>query len=377
MSRIVFAVLLLQHFEVISDCGGPLAAPVKDAPASQLAMGGGFGCAVDDGAVRCWGENTLGQLGRGTTSAFETGEAAVRLDEQVAQLAVGQTSACARTVTGRVWCWGDNANSQLGRADPAISAAPLEVNVPVPVAKLALHSDFALALGSDGRLFGWGNDSEGTLGRSDENPKVWPVPKPVLRAAFDHRFKDVSAGQGHACGVDLAGVLWCWGRNTAQELGTPSTEHQHRAPIEVLRGVSAVVAGAFSTCAVRGTELLCWGDTPIDELGQVIKSTSPLAVDLGGAAVRSVDQQWFHTCAVTTADQLFCWGRGAEGQLGLGDNTAHATPQLVTSGVGSVATGFFFTCLRRTDGTVSCMGANEAAQLGLGDTQRRAVPTPQ
>ncbi len=370
-------VLLAQHFEVLSDCGGLLAPPVKDVPAQQLAMGGSFGCDVKAGVARCWGANTHGELGRGTTSAFESRGAPVTLDEKIAQLATAQTSVCARTVTGRVWCWGDNANAQLGHPGPVFSATPLEVPVPVPVAKLAMHSDFALALGSDGRLFGWGNDSEGTLARSDENPMAWPVPEPVLRVAFDHRFKDVTAGQGHACGVDLDGVLWCWGRNTEQQLGTSSTEHQHRTPIKVLEGVSAAVAGAFGTCAIRAADLLCWSEMPIDDQGQLIKTIAPTQVELGGRPVRAVDLQWFHACAVTTDDKLWCWGRGIEGQLGLGALDPQPTPREVTSGVDSVATGFFFTCLRRTDGVVACMGENDEGQLGLGDTARRASPTPQ
>jgi alpha-tubulin suppressor-like RCC1 family protein len=357
--------LLVQHLEVLSDCGGPLAPPVNDPPVRQLAMGEGFGCTSDDGAVRCWGANAQGQLGRGTKSPFELRAApVVGLPEKVAQLAVAESSACARTLTGHVSCWGDTGPS------------PHEVSIPVPVAKLAMHSDFALALGSDGRLFGWGNNSEGTLGRGDPNPMINPAPENVVRAAFDHRFKDVTAGQGHACGIDLDDVLWCWGRNTSQELGTPSTNHQERTPVKVLDQVRSVVAGAFATCAIRlDGSLFCWGETPIDDMGGVIKATSPTKVELGGALVREVDQQWFHVCAVTTDDRLFCWGRGVEGQLGLGNNTASGAAKLVSAGVQEAATAFFSTCFRRTDGTIACMGANDTGQLGLADTMRRAVPT--
>lgn len=361
------ALLLVQHFEVVTDCGAPLAPKVNDPPVQQLAMGSSSGCTVDDGAVRCWGANSRGELGRGTKSAREFGAAPVAgIPEKVAQLAMADSSTCARTVTGRVFCWGSNNDS----------ATPLELSIPVPVAKIAMHSDFALALGSDGRLFGWGNASEGTLGRGDPNPMMNPVPTGVVRAAFDHRFKDITAGQGHACGIDLDSVLWCWGRNTSQELGTPSMNHQERTPVRTLDSVRSVVAGAFGTCAIRTTgELYCWGNTPIDDSGAVIKETAPVQVDLGGATARVVDLQWFHVCALTNDDRLFCWGRGIEGQLGLGTNAPSATPQLVASGVAQVATGFFFTCLRKNDGVIACTGANEDGQLGLADTNRRATPT--
>lgn len=378
MMRLFAVLVLVQHFEVVSDCGGAMAPAVKDAPADQLALGGAFGCRVKRGAVSCWGRNVEGQLGRGTTSLLEPRAAPVSLAEPVAQLAVGATTVCARTVTGKVWCWGSNEAAQLGVSEPAFSATPREVQVPMPVAKLALHSDYALALGSDGRLFAWGNNSEGTLARGDPNPMTWPVPTGVVRAAFEHRFRDVSAGQGHACGIDLDGALWCWGRNTEHQLGTPSLEHQHRAPIKTLDGpVAQVVAGAFGTCAVLvGGELRCWSDVPIDDVGLYLRNQTPTRVELG-EPVKDVDTQWFHVCARTTSDRLFCWGRGIEGQLGLGMLDPQPAPREVTSGVKAFATGFFFTCLERADGAVACMGENNEGQLGLGDTDRRDVPTAQ
>lgn len=373
MVRLLAFVLLAQHFEVVGDCGGPTR--LDDPPGQQLAMGDEHGCAVQGGVVSCWGANASGQLGRGSPTPFESRAAPVAFDEQIAQVASGEASACARTVTGRVFCWGNNANAQLGRPEPAFSATPLEVVVPVPVKRIALHSDYVLALGTDGRLFGWGNDSEGTLARSDENPMTWPWPRGVVRVAFDHRFKEISAGQGHACGIDLDDALWCWGRDNQHQLGSNSIEDQLRSPVKVLDGVSSVVVGAFGGCAIRAGSLLCWGDTLIADDGQHLQSDLPAVVPIG-APVRLVDQIWFHLCAATTDDRLFCWGRGIEGQLGLGAIDPSPVPREVMSGVRSVSTGHFCTCVLRLDGGVACMGENNLGQLGLGDTSRRSVPTP-
>lgn len=374
----LFAVLLLaQHFEVVSDCGGSNAPAVNDPPVTEVSSGFEFACAAKAGAVRCWGANGQGQLGRGTTSAFE-GSGAVTLPEPIAQLAVGDTNACARTLTGKVYCWGNNSQQQLSRVEPANSPTPVQVEVPVPVKKLAMHSDYALALGSDGRLFAWGNDAEGTFARGDENTHVWPLPKPRLRAAFDHRFKDISAGQGHACGIELDDSLWCWGRNTGHELGVTTVEDQSRVAVKVMEGVSAVVAGAFGTCALKSGDVYCFGDTLIDDLTmERITLPTPTKMDLGGKTVRQVDQQWFHVCAVTTDDTLWCWGRGIEGQLGLSTMTPSAVPRQAATGVRSVGTGFFYTCAVRTDDVVACTGENNRGQLGLSDQNRRYTLTAQ
>ncbi|MDP2275086.1 MAG: hypothetical protein Q8K32_30360 [Archangium sp.] len=368
MLRLAAVLLLAQHFEVVSDCGGAKAPPVNDAPLTQVVAGASYGCEVEAGAVRCWGANERGQLGRGTTSTTER-SGAVSLPEPVAQLALAATSACARTVTGKVWCWGDNGAWQLGIVEPAFIATPREVVLPVPVAKLATHSDFVLALGSDGRLFGWGNNHEGTLARGDVDPMM-VSPQPVLRAAVELRFTDITAGQGNACGLTKEGALWCWGRNLVTGDGV-------RTPEKMLEGVSSVVSGAFVACAIRtGGEVWCWGSSPTND-GLTMAWATPTKLELGGASVRQVDSQWFHVCAVTTADALWCWGRGIEGQLGLGSGEPFSVPQLVTTEVESVATGFFFTCVRRKNGAVACTGANEAGQLGLGDTGRRNVLTNQ
>ncbi|MFO0601001.1 MAG: hypothetical protein U0228_37175 [Myxococcaceae bacterium] len=375
--RLLAFVVLAQFVEVVSDCGGAGAPPVSDSPATVVAGGSQFACAVKQGAVRCWGANEHGQLGRGAVSASEA-SGAVSLPEAVAQLGVGEDVVCARTVTGRVFCWGNNDRQQLGRVDPAQSATPLEVEVPVPVAKLVMHSDYALALGSDGRLFAWGNDAEGTFARSDENTHVWPLPKPRLRAAMEHRFKDVTAGQGHACGIELDDSLWCWGRNTGHELGVTTVQDQTRTAVKVMDGVSAVVAGAFGTCAIASGEVRCFGDTPIDDVTmEHITQPTPTKMDLGGKSARQLDEQWFHVCAVASDDSLWCWGRGIEGQLGTGGMSASAIPRQVATGVRSVGTGYMFTCVVNANESVACTGENDLGQLGLGDRNRRYSLTPQ
>lgn len=376
----LFAVLVLaQYFEVVTDCGGATAPTVSDPPVTQVQGGSEYGCSVKAGAVRCWGANTNGQLGRGTTSAFEGG-GTVMLPEAIAQLGVGDSTTCARSVTGKVYCWGNNEHQQLSRVEPAMSPTPVEIEVPVPVKKVAMHSDYALALGSDGRLFAWGNDSEGTFARSDENPHVWPVPKPRLRAAMEHHFKDITAGQGHACGIEQDDSLWCWGRNVARELGVETPEDQSRTALKVMEGVSSVVAGAFGTCAIKlGTgEVFCFGDVLIDDMTRErITQPTPTRMDLGGKSARQIDQQWFHSCAVTTDDTLWCWGRGIEGQLGLGSVSPSNVPRQAATGIRSVGTGFFFTCAERLDGVIACTGENNRAQLGLSDQNRRYTLTPQ
>jgi alpha-tubulin suppressor-like RCC1 family protein len=68
---------------------------------------------LDDGHVKCWGENAFGQLGDGTTNPRCTPTLVPGLEE-VRQIAVASTHVCALMRDGGVQCWGANASGELG-----------------------------------------------------------------------------------------------------------------------------------------------------------------------------------------------------------------------------------------------------------------------
>jgi hypothetical protein len=102
----------------------------------SLSVGSDSACAVhDDGRVSCWGANSVGQLGRGTVTAAPTPIPELVLDETsaplqgIAEVSVGGSHACARTVSNTVFCWGSNSNSQLGRGSGGPANSPVAVQV--------------------------------------------------------------------------------------------------------------------------------------------------------------------------------------------------------------------------------------------------------
>jgi alpha-tubulin suppressor-like RCC1 family protein len=127
-------------------------------------------------------------------------------------------------------------------------------------------------------------------------------------------------------------------------------------------------AGMMNTCGIdREAQLRCWG-----ELNGV---TTPLPqVVLGDQAIARVTTDTFHRCAVNTSGELYCWGRGIEGQLGTGDFMRHDIPVAIVTPlpVEDVSVGRFQTCILLQDHTVWCAGANEDGQIGLGDMERRS-----
>ena len=84
----------------------------------------------------------------------------------------------------------------------------------------------------------------------------------------------------------------------------------------------------------------------------------------------TVSTRVFHSCAVNRSDELWCWGRNIEGQLGTGDGTIRKVPTLVASGVTDVDVSWFMTCAVTRGGRLECTGANDHGELGTGDTER-------
>jgi alpha-tubulin suppressor-like RCC1 family protein len=374
MPRTFIVASLLASFTVGGECG-PGAPLVADAPGSMVAMGTDHGCVLRAGTLACFGGNSQGQLGLGQASEAELTPVAVPLPEPIAQVVAGLAVSCARSTSGRVWCWGDDSLGRLARVPVGSQLSPLEIRLPVPISQLALNSDFVLALGSDGRLFGWGDDSEGTLGRGGEAQDVL-FADGVVRAAQGRWFDAISAGQGSACGREADQSLWCWGRNESSELALPNPPIQYRLPTKVLDGVSAFSAGNYQTCAVQQGQLTC-SEAPSD-LADGGLAYAPAMTPVGFAATARVPAlRFLHQCVLDSNQGLWCWGRNAEGQLGLGDVEPRSAPTHVLDGVTSVGVGDFATCALTTTLEVRCMGANELGQLGLGDTSRRDVPTAQ
>ena len=152
-----------------------------------LSAGSYHTCAnLSDGTVRCWGDNSYGQLGVlwPPTSAnypvqpFVTG---------ANEVAAGGRHTCAQSSNGAVLCWGDNASGQLGNGNfigftPPGSAAPSTTTInPVRAAGIATSADIAAGFGfscsrlSDSRVYCWGDNSVGQLGNSTGISFTTPV----------------------------------------------------------------------------------------------------------------------------------------------------------------------------------------------------------
>ena len=125
--------------------------------AAAVAIGITFGCTrLEGGDVYCWGDNSSGQLGDGTTTPRTAPVRVKGLNDAAIALSVGGQSACALLATGDVRCWGSNTSAQLG--DPTKTQHPTPISVPAArnATAISVGVGFACAGFMDGTVKCWG-----------------------------------------------------------------------------------------------------------------------------------------------------------------------------------------------------------------------------
>jgi alpha-tubulin suppressor-like RCC1 family protein len=175
----------------------------------------------------------------------------------------------------------------------------------------------------------------------------------------------VTAGLDHTCALTRAGAVECWGANGHDELGDGFGYGASSAtPTDVqglFDGVTALAAGARHTCAVQQGGALCWGANYFGALGDGTdeRHAGPVRVVGLGTGVASVAGGVDHSCALTTAGAVKCWGDNEGGELGDGTQTERWTPVNVVglgSGVRAIAAQFVHSCALTGAGGVKCWG---------------------
>lgn len=284
---------------------------------TSVAVGPAHACAVlTDRTARCWGSNTLGQLGNGTTNDSDQ-PVPVRLT-QVRQVDVGDRHTCAVTTSNSVWCWGSNTYHQLGRR--SIRRRTLPQYIPtVPVKTVATGGYFTCIATTGGRVQCWGRNNygqvSGPVGASRFTPRTV-----ALRAIVS-----ITAGAEFACATSSA-QTWCWGRNRYGQLANGSTfarwKPQKVVPSLTVGRITKVSAGISHACGITtvGGALWCWGLSKSGQLGDGGSLTRLVGTAIWPNGVRLADIGTDVAATVVAAGDISCnsarralFGEGVEG----------------------------------------------------------------
>jgi alpha-tubulin suppressor-like RCC1 family protein len=367
--------------------------------ASMVSAGGDQSCEILEGAVYCWGDNTNGELGTGNTTAT-TAPAAVVVTGVLAGKTVTSISAAMDNggdngehtcvvADGGVYCWGLNTDGELGDGTTTQSTSPVQAGTITDATQVTTGYMHTCALTNGGQVYCWGDNSRGQLGDGSTTQRNSPVLVQGLLAG--KTVTEISAGAAHTCAV-ADGAAYCWGSNVSGQLGINSSGSGTNSNVPVatlttgvLNGqtVTEVAAGEAHSCVIAGGKAYCWGYNNNGQVGNgsTTLTTVPVAVSTtwtSGAALSSLTTGMYHTCIVA-AGKAYCWGDNANGQVGDGSTTDRTAPVAVTTSgvlsgtVSQISAGELHTCA--VSGTASsCWGYNSTGQLGDNSTTQRTAP---
>ncbi len=352
-----------------------------------LEAGGHHSCGIRaDGTLWCWGNSASGQLGHGATWS---GGSPVQVGTQTdwKSVSVGDEQTCGIRAGGTLWCWGDNSSGELGDGTTTERHSPVQVGSSAEWAAVDVAQRSTCAVKTDGTLWCWGDNNYGQLGDGTNTDRTTPG-----QVGSATTWESVSIGRGpaltgtHACAIRSDGTLWCWGADAEGQLGHDSADFSVPSQVGSDTDWQSVVADAGATCALKTSgQLWCWGNNIHGLLG--VSGANPVSTptrvgtrsDWSRVDVDGYDDYGLlhrHTCGLTDAGTLHCWGLNRNGELGIGPKNRQSPQQVdQTSSWSQLSAGDEHTCGVRTDGTLWCWGDGEYFRLGVNNQWIYDYPT--
>lgn len=315
---------------------------------------------TSSGELRCWGSNSSYQLGDGssTTTSTTTFVNPTGLSSGVSSVSVGGSPAsCAVTTAGGLKCWGKIDFNALNTN----FTTPTDVTgLTSGVVSVSVGNNVAAALTTSGEVKAWGWDGGYNSGMNA------PFSSPVTPVAAGSGLVTISCGGSHCCGITSSGGAKCWGYGAYGQIGNGSTSNAngYSDVTGLTSGVVSISAGYRHSCAVTTAgEVKCWGYNAQGQLGDgtTTNRTTPVTVSgfsSGGASVFVSSGDYNPTtCVVQTTGGVKCWGTGGPIGSGAFSSTTPVQVSGLSSGVTSVSVGSQSACAQTTSGQVYCWGS--------------------
>jgi hypothetical protein len=295
-------------------------------------------------------------------------------------ISAGGLHTCALRSTGAMDCWGENEFGELGDGTSAEKTTPTAVSgLSSGVTAVSAGYVYTCALTRAHGVYCWGENLSGQLGDGTTTEKTTPTAVSGLSSGITA----ISASAEHTCALTSAGGVKCWGANESGQLGDGTTTNKATPTVVsgLSSGVTAISAGGYHTCALTSAGAVkCWGYNADGQLGDgtTTNKITPAAVSGLSSGVTAISAGLLHTCALRGSGGLQCWGENELGQLGDGTTTNKTTPTDVSglsSGVAAINAGYYHTCALTSVGRVKCWGYNHFGELGDGTNTNKTTPT--
>lgn len=241
----------------------------------------GLTCGITTaGEMYCWGNNSSGAVGNGVTGNIQSTPALVLGGHSWSDLSVGWQHTCGVTIEGEAYCWGDNSGGKLGNGSTTATSTPVLVAGNRKWSRISAGMFHTCGRTSANEAYCWGFNFGGQLG-AGTTAETSSIPLAVVGG---HVWNSI-AGGNFSCGVASSGNGYCWGENASGQLGDGSTTSRSTptaiAEVGGWRALSAGSASSPHTCGVKATgEGYCWGYNRYGQIGDnsVTLRTTPVLV---------------------------------------------------------------------------------------------------
>ena len=271
---------------------------------TQVSVGKAHTCALhESGQVYCWGDNSDGQLGLGTTQSVSV-PTLVNTMFRFTSIDTGDAHTCGIDEQGDVWCWGRNAFGQLGDSTTTSQNLPAKVQLPpgYSAKSISVGAEHSCAILNESQPACWGRNSQGQLGDGTILGKIAPriVPGSAMGDVLT-----IEAGPAQTCVVNASAGVWCWGASTSGAFLFNSGNALSPISVETPFGLSIhnIAVGEGQLCSISSrSSLLCRGT---NQQGQLLGETVPQ---------RSNFSEWFvETIALSHHPAGTVYGRPSNG----------------------------------------------------------------
>ncbi|CAE7037113.1 Herc4 [Symbiodinium sp. CCMP2592] len=364
-------------------------------PAGMVLVGGHHHqCALAFGQLKCFGKNSGGQLGYGTSDDVGDDQDEVGLQlpvvdvgGTVVQACAGANHTCAVLQDGSLKCWGSNVYGQIGSGNATgLGDDPNEMGDRLPAVDLgngtkatqvACGSLHTCVLLHDGGIKCFGYNGDGQLGMGDSMNRgehSWQMGDalPALDLG-SFRATQVTAGFRSSCALSSEGVV-CWGQQfpSGEIVGNMSSGMGDSLPtIGFEQRPMQIGTGEGHACVrLADGRMRCWGQNEDGQLGlgDTVSREAHEAADVDlGFPTTQIFVGSHHSCAILQDERTLCWGRNGNRELGQGTAIPfYQNPVEVLVGkVQSLSMGNAHICFLQSGGSIFCFGANDHGQLGV------------
>jgi alpha-tubulin suppressor-like RCC1 family protein len=358
-------------------------------------------CAImDDNATYCWGAGSHGRLGYGGTTQknlpFAPDTNAIGGFTNFKSLSLGDSHTCGITNLDTLYCWGSNSSGQIGNAATTDALTPTAVafGATTTVKLVSAGSTSTCAQKTDNGIYCWGDGTYGQLGNGVSTAITSSPIAATATSGLDLANISSFTGNEGFCVRNALGDMRCWGASEYQQLGNNANAS---GPVKVntsnLTGTkkfTKLSAGYYHVCGIgTDAQIYCWGGGYNGQVGVGSNGefSKPVAVDTSslpaGLTFTDIRAGYYHACAIASNSNMYCWGYNGDGELGNNSTTDSGVPVLVdtTDMTGSKIfssfdTAKFHSCGIATDQTAYCWGWGSDRALGNGGTARKLRPYP-